>query len=255
MAGEVDKIKAVYLEVIDKDITFEEITTSDVIRASFAGIYMREGDNKEVEKFVILSNDAEKTLDIFNIMYYNIATIEVVNEGCSDLWFANNDTKDQEKAFKIVSDLLAHMQKFKRVTQDESMIDLGSYKQDKALLSKKASEHVTYSTYGAKKKPVVTTGNGVFNTYTAPARSTYAYTPAKTSVKKKAKPTAIKRKRGASRAMLEQMYTAVQEIAEGKYKPAKFPVIPEVENNKEENVTNKTEEPDWYTRNDPLALL
>jgi len=251
MSGEVDKIKAVYLEVIDKDITFEEVTTSDVVRAPFAGIYMREGNNKDVEKFVILSNDTEKTLDIFNIMYYNIATIEVVNEDCSDFWFANNDTKDQEKAFKMVSGLLAHMQKFKRVTQDESMIDLGSYKQDKALLSKVASEHVTYSTYGAKKKPVTTTGSGVFNTYTAPNRSTYTYT----SVKKEAKPAAIRRKRGASKAMLQQMYIAVQEIAEGKYKPAKFPDIPEVEDGKKKSVTNKTEEPDWYTRNNPLALL
>lgn len=249
MGEEVDSVKAVYLEVVDKNITSKDITIKDITRAPFAGIYMREAEKvttkeKALDSFVILSNEKEKALDIFNIMYYNIVTVEIVKDGYSDFWFSRNDTKDQESAFKIVSDVLAHMQKFNRVLQDESVIDVASYKSDQALLSKVAGEHITHTTYGAKKPA---TGNGVYSAYKAPGSTTTGHT----SKKKAVEPAVIKRSRGASKTILKRMFDAVQEISEGKYKAPEFPDMPEIEEKDVAEDTDKDtddEQTGWYDR-------
>lgn len=258
MGEEVDNIKAVYLEIVDKNLTSKDITVKDIIRAPFAGIYMREvEDEKALDNFVVLSGKEEKALDIFNIMYYNIVTVEIAKDGYSDLWFARNDERDQEAAFKIISDVLAYMQKFNRVTQDESIINVASYKPNQALLSKVAGDHVTHTTYGAKKQDNAnTTGNGVYSVY-KPTGNVTTY-----KKKEDPKPTAIKRARGANKALLKQMFDAVQKISKGEYE-LKLPEIPEEENKDEDKTEDKTAENkpnanyydgDWYNDRNVLGL-
>jgi len=230
----VDDIKAVYIEVIDGGLTSNQVRVNDIVRAPFAGIYMREvPKQKVIDSYVVLETETdksdktkEKSLDIFNIMYYNIVTVETVKKDHSEFCFFRNGVKEQEKAFELIAGLLAHMQEVKRVTGDESIIDIATYETNAAILSKVAGEHVTHTTYGAQKPK--TGSNVVYSTYRAPAKTTT------TTGVRSVEPAVIKRKRAASKALLRKMLVAVQEISENKYKAPEFPPLPEIKDGKED---------------------
>jgi len=220
-----DDIKSVFVEVIKKDELTSFTLADKIQRGPFAGIFTRPIENSDdLEQYVILYTEAhdernpKKILDIFNLKYYNIVTIEVRKEHCVDYINLRNTTLDQEDAFTEVAELLAHMQEFNRVEGDPNFIDLGTY--DTLEGGAVVGTHVNKGTYKAK-----THTTGVYSTYKAPARTTTTTTTT-TTVKAPPEMRVIKRKRGCSIKMLTRMLEMVQHIADGSYDAPKLPEAP-----------------------------
>ena len=217
-------VKSVFVEIIKKDLEPSIRLVEKIKRGPFAGLFIRKKKKDGVESYVTLFSyeNEKKALDIFNIEYYNIVTIEINMADHARHFFFKNTDKDQKEAFNKVADILAELQEAGRVLDDKSLVDLSTYKLDD-ITGLVAGKHVNNRTYGAKGT------TGVVHRYTAPSRRTTT-----TTAKKEPTMKVIKRKRGCSKKLLAVMYKAVKSISDGTYEPPETPKAPK----EDEAVTN-----------------
>ena len=211
-----DKVTSVFVEVLAKDHALSTKLSDKIDRGPFAGIFTRKNGD-DVDKFLVIHKiDKEtnkKALDIFNLKYYNIVTIEVRKEYKTQYTSLMNKERDQERAFAKMAEILAMFQDDNRVEEDKNFVNLGTY--DTLDAGEVKGTHVNSSVYGASKKSVV------YSTYRAPGRSVTT-----TTQKKEPTMTPIKRKRGCSAKALQRMFEMVQQIADKSYKEPEIPNAP-----------------------------
>ena len=239
-------IKAIVIEVLNKDELSSMHLADKISRGPYAGLFIRDGKSakKEVESYVTMfsAEKNEKALDIYNIQYYNIVTVEIRNADCTDFWYYGCSEEDQKAAFVQVAELLAEMQDVGRVLDDKDLIDVSTY--DKTgITGKVAGTHVNTRAYGASNHA---TGRAVYGVYRAPARTT-STKPAEPKMK------VIKRKRGCTKKLLATMYDMVQAIANKDYEAPDLPKAPKEDEDisttpdtKKDDIYGDNEYNNWY---------
>jgi hypothetical protein len=136
-----DKIQYVAIELVLKPerLTGDATTTRDLIQMGlFKGIRKTNAKVSDNEDFLLVKPpitpmtavalNSDHAMNMFSMKCYNVMTFEVFDGNVRHIIFCKADDEDQKEVLKIIRSVMDKLKDAKRMTTDDGVIDISTYK-------------------------------------------------------------------------------------------------------------------------------